>query len=125
MRCISTFGLVLHLAAAGGQDRGQGGAADHLAHGALGHVLDHCVGVADVEHVLGRVRDLPLHREAQVDDVLVAGQHQALVRSGWLTVPPMSRVWIEVTGTFSACSIGRAGGSAGPAGRCGYRRRRW
>jgi hypothetical protein len=66
-----------------GQDRLQGGAADDLAHGALGHRLHRAFRLLDVEQVIAHpVRlDLPQHREVDVDDVLVAGEHQALFRN--------------------------------------------
>ena len=63
-----------------GQDRLNVGAADHLAHRAFGDRLHGAFGVLDVEQIvadLGRL-DLPQHREIDVDDVLVAGEHQAL-----------------------------------------------
>ena len=53
--------------------------ADDLAHDAFGDRLHRFFGVADVEDEilrLGRV-DLPAHAELDVDDVLIAGQHQA------------------------------------------------
>ena len=58
------------------------GAADHLAHGAFGHRLHRAFGVLDVEQVVAdAVRlDPPQHREVDIDDVLVAGEHQALFR---------------------------------------------
>ncbi len=65
-----------------GQDRLDFGAADHLAHGAFGDRLHGAFGILDVEQVFadaGRL-DLPQHREIDVDDVLVAGEHQAFFR---------------------------------------------
>ena len=58
------------------------GAADHLAHGAFGHRLHRAFGILDVEQIFAdAVRlDPPQHREIDVDDVLVAGEHQALLR---------------------------------------------
>ena len=58
------------------------GAADHLAHRAFGHRLHGAFRVLDVEQVVAdAVRlDPPEHREVDVDDVLVAGEHQALFR---------------------------------------------
>ena len=53
--------------------------ADDLAHGALGHLLHGDLGVLDVEEVLLRVLDAPEDDEIDVDDVLVAGQHQAFL----------------------------------------------
>ena len=50
---------------------------DDLAHGALGHVLHSGVGVLNVEKILLRVLDAPEHDEVDIDDVLVASQHQA------------------------------------------------
>ncbi len=67
-----------------GQNRLQGRAADDLAHGALGHRLHRAFGLLDVEQIVFdpfRLRlDLPQHRKVDVDDVLVAGEHQALLR---------------------------------------------
>ena len=54
--------------------------ADDLAHGALGHFLHGDLGVLDVEEVVLRVLDAPEDHEIDVDDVLVARQHQALLR---------------------------------------------
>ncbi len=65
-----------------GQDRLNVGAADYFAHGAFRHRLHRAFRVLDVEQIIadaGRL-DLPQHREIDVDDVLVAGQHQALLR---------------------------------------------
>ena len=55
-------------------------AADHLAHHALGRGLHRVGRVARVEEIVGRVADMPEHAEIDVDDVLVAGEHQALGR---------------------------------------------
>ena len=71
---------LLNRAPAVGQDIAQQTAADHLAHGALGDRFHRAVRIADPEQVFRGVRDVPLHRERQVDDVLVPGKHQALVR---------------------------------------------
>ena len=65
-----------------GEDRLNVGAADHLAHGAFGHRLHRAFRILDVEQIVadaGRL-DLPQHREIDVDDVLVAGEHQAFLR---------------------------------------------
>src|SRR5215471_16686395 len=56
------------------------GVADHLAHGAFGRGLHGSVGITDVEQVFPGVIDDPEHREVDVDDVLVAGQHQGFPR---------------------------------------------
>ena len=56
-------------------------AADHFAHRALGHRLDGALGLLNVEQELGRIPDHPEHRELHVDDVLVAGEHEALRRN--------------------------------------------
>ena len=65
-----------------GEDRLDVGAADHLAHGAFGHRLHGAFRILDVEQIVAdAVRlDQPEHREIDVDDVLVAGQHQAFLR---------------------------------------------
>ncbi len=64
-----------------GEDRLNGRAADELAHGALGHRLHGALGLLDVEEIVaGAVRlDHPEHREIDIDDVLVAGEHQAFL----------------------------------------------
>ena len=53
-----------------------------LAHRALGHRLHGAFGILDVEEIIAdAVRlDPPQHGEIDVDDVLVAGQHQAFFR---------------------------------------------
>ena len=65
-----------------GQDRLDLGAADHLAHRALGDRLHGALGILDVEEEIADAvgLDAPEHGEVDVDDVLVAGQHQALFR---------------------------------------------
>ena len=53
-----------------------------LAHGAFGDGLHRAFRLLDVEQIIPHaVRlDLPQHGEIDVDDVLVAGQHEALFR---------------------------------------------
>ena len=68
---------LLGLLARLGQDRLDVVLADDLAHGALGHLFHGGLGVLDIEQVLLRVLDAPEDDEIDVDDVLVAGQHQA------------------------------------------------
>ena len=56
--------------------------ADDLAHDAFGDRFHGLFGMADVEDEilgLGRI-DLPTHAELDVDDILIARQHQALFR---------------------------------------------
>jgi hypothetical protein len=55
-------------------------AADDLAHGAFGRRLHGAFDVLDVEEEITRIVDDPLHRKIDVDDVLVAREHQALFR---------------------------------------------
>ena len=65
-----------------GREHGLDLAASHnLAHGALGDRLDRALRVLEVEdEILGAGRvDAPLHVEIDVDDVLVAGEHQAFL----------------------------------------------
>ena len=50
-----------------------------LTNRALGRVPQGGVGVTDLEEVVARVLHTVLHRELDIDDVLVAGQHQRLV----------------------------------------------
>ena len=52
--------------------------ADDLAHGAFGDILHRHLGILDVEQEFGRVADAPEHHEVDIDDILVAGEHQAL-----------------------------------------------
>ena len=56
--------------------------ADHLAHRAFGHRLHGAFGILDVEEIIADAvgLDPPQHGEIDVDDVLVAGQHQAFFR---------------------------------------------
>src|SRR6185503_15102859 len=60
------------------QDRVHAVLADHLAHRGLGDLHRRLVGTPDVEGEVARVLDQVLHRELQVDDVLVVGEHQRL-----------------------------------------------
>ena len=62
-----------------GEERLDVGMADHLAHGALGRGFHRALGVFHVEEVFRGVVDHPEDREIDVDDVLVAGQHQAFL----------------------------------------------
>ena len=71
--------LHLDVAAAFGRRLGERRLADDLAHHALGDRLHRLLGIANVEQELARVLDLPEQHEVDVDDVLVAGQDQALV----------------------------------------------
>src|SRR6266852_9407182 len=63
-----------------GQDRLNLRTADHLAHGALGHRLHRAFRILDIEQIFADPArlDQPEHRELDVDDVLVPGEHQAL-----------------------------------------------
>ena len=71
---------LLGLLARLGQDRCDIVLADDFAHRALGHLFDGGVRVLNVEQVLLCVLDAPVDDEIDVDDVLVAGQHQAFFR---------------------------------------------
>ena len=61
-----------------GEERLDIALADDLAHGALGDILHRHLGILDVEQEFGRVADAPEHHEVDIDDILVAGEHQAL-----------------------------------------------
>ena len=67
-----------------GQDRLQGRVADDLTHRAFGHRLYRAFRLLNVEQILFNAfrigLDLPQHRKVHVDDVFVAGEHQALFR---------------------------------------------
>ena len=66
-----------------GEDRLDFRAADHLAHGAFGDRLHGAFRILDVELIVAGAAlrlDHPEHREIHIDDVLVAGEHQALLR---------------------------------------------
>ena len=71
--------LDLNLLAVGGQDQIHVLLADHFAHRAFGNRLDGLIGILDVEQIGVGVLDLPKDRELHVDDVLVAGEHQAFI----------------------------------------------
>ena len=66
------------LGARGGEDRLDVALTDDLAHGAFGDRLHGSFRILDVEEEVRRVADLPEHDEINVDDILVAGEHQAL-----------------------------------------------
>ena len=72
----------LDVLARAGEDRLEGPVPDDLAHGGFGHRFHRSFGILDVEQIVadaGRL-DFPQHREIDVDDVLVAGEHQAFLR---------------------------------------------
>src|SRR5262245_10291757 len=58
------------------------GAANHLAHSAFGHRLHCAFRILNVEEEFADACRLhfPQNREVDVDDILVAGEHQALLR---------------------------------------------
>ena len=56
--------------------------ADDLAHGAFGDHTDEFFLVAHIEQVFFRILDLPQDGEADIDQVLVAGQHQPFIGGG-------------------------------------------
>ena len=68
----------LDLAAALRQRLGDRGLAYYFSHGALGSGFDRRLGVPNVEEISLGVLDDPKGGEVDVDDVLVAGQHQCL-----------------------------------------------
>ncbi len=77
-RLLKQFANALfHLGAALGAHFFRGRAADKLAHGAFRHAAQERVRLVDVEQILLRIAHPPQHREIDVDDVLVAGEHQA------------------------------------------------
>src|SRR5262249_26808943 len=53
--------------------------ADNVAHSALRHLLHSNVGLLDVEEIFLSVLDAPEHNEIDVDDVLVAGEHETFL----------------------------------------------
>src|SRR5262249_20308110 len=70
---------LLGLLARFGEDRLDVVLADHLAHGALGHLL-HCdLGVLNVEEVMLGVLDAPEDDEIHIDNVLITRQHEAFL----------------------------------------------
>ena len=107
---------LLGLLARLGQDRLDVGLADDLAHGALGHFLHGDLGVLDVEEVLLRVLDAPVDDEIDVDDVLVAGQHQALfghVAHAAAKPRPVPPVRMPTSMMFCRVTFGRRTSSIG------------
>ncbi len=78
MLCSSCCVSDLDLGSTFGQRLRDRGLADHLPHRALGRRFDGQLLVADVEQIRARIADHPEHGEIDVDDVLVAGQHQRL-----------------------------------------------
>ena len=97
------------------QERLDVGLADDLAHGALGHFLHGDLGVLDVEEVFLRVLDAPEDDEIDIDDVLVAGQHQAFLRhvghAADSRAPPGPRMPISMM--FCRVTFGRRTSSIG------------
>src|SRR4029079_13312160 len=72
------LGVSLGLGTRPGEDRLDIAFADDLAHGAFSHALHRAFGVLDVEQEIGGALDLPEHDEINIDDILIAGDHQAL-----------------------------------------------
>src|SRR5262245_21377917 len=73
-----------------GENRLDLGTPNHLAHGAFGHRLHRAFRILNVEEEFADVCRLhfPQNREIDIDDVLVAGEHQALlpyITHGWAT----------------------------------------
>ena len=55
--------------------------ADDLAHHAFGHHLyGDDLGILNVEQKLAGIIDSPKHRKGDIDDIFVAGQHQAFLK---------------------------------------------
>ena len=88
---------------------------DHLTHGALGSSLGRFLGVLDIEEELSGILDHPKHGEIDVDDVFIAGQHQAFFRH-----VPRRLSAAKITGTaitdldlIDPCDFGRLDGLDG------------
>ena len=101
------LGAALDLGAAFRQRLGDRRLADHLAHRALGGRFDGQLRVADVEEVGARVLDHPEDGKVDVDDVLVAGQHQRLFRH--LTRGRAARALAGAVADLGAVDAGDAG----------------
>ena len=71
---------IFHFTAIFVQDRGQLAARHNVAHRRFGHSADRVFGVFKVEQELGGIVDVPHHLEFDIHDVLVARQHQAIVK---------------------------------------------
>ena len=71
--------LCLDLGSALGAGEFEGSLADDLAHRRFGGAFHRLLGIADVEEELAGVVDDPEHHELDVDDVLIARQHQAFL----------------------------------------------
>ena len=56
----------------------EAGPADHRAHRAFGDLANGVVGLGQLEQVEFGRADVPAHRISDVDQILVAGQHQIL-----------------------------------------------
>jgi hypothetical protein len=69
----------LDLAAAFGERARDLGVADHLAHRAFRGGFHRELGIADVEEIGLCVLHQPKHREVDIDDVLIAGEHQGFL----------------------------------------------
>ena len=107
---------LLGLLARARQERLDVGLADDLAHGALGHFLHGDFGVLDVEEVLLRVLDAPEDDEIDVDDVLVAGQHQAFlapIAAPRRRAPDRRPVRMPTSMMFCRVTLGRRTSSIG------------
>ena len=72
--------VLFNLVARFGQDRSDLHAADHLAHGTLGDGFYILRRIGHVEQKVWRILDSPEHREIHIDDIFIAGQHQAFLR---------------------------------------------
>ncbi len=84
--------LVLDVLFTTGQRAGERAFADDFAHNAFRHVTHGEFGVAQVEEEVLRVLDFPLDVEGDVDDVLVARQHQAFFGHALLTASAAAAV---------------------------------
>ncbi|RMP65068.1 hypothetical protein ALQ18_05181 [Pseudomonas marginalis pv. marginalis] len=77
--------LAGHQFTAFGQHLVHGGGTHHMAQGAFGCVLQADFRLVNVQHEVLQVGDLVLHGQRHFDDVLVFGQHLALLGVGTLT----------------------------------------
>lgn len=94
------FGLAFNLATCFGQGALDLRAADDFAHRAFGDFFQRGFRVNDFEQVIARIAHAPQDNEFDIDDVFIAGQHQAFFGDTLVTVTAETNFEAAVEGNI-------------------------